>query len=247
MKFFLAAFSILSHALFAAESPPIHVGLYDDEGAAGKGVPRATELIGKEPGMKLTILKAEDIRAGKLSGLDVVMFTGGSGGKQGRNLADEGVKKLSDFVRNGGGYVGICGGAFLACDGFSWSAKIVNAKPISPKWRRGKGMMELELTKEGREIFPGMKDKFECLYHNGPVVHSAGNDLPALVPLAYFRTEVAENDAPAGIMKDTPAIAEGICGKGRVIMISPHPEQTPGLEPIIIQSVKRVAPRQEKP
>ena len=40
-----------------------------------------------------------------------------------------------------------------------------------------------------------------------------------------------------------PAIAEGECGKGHVIMISPHPEQTPGLEPIIVDAVKWVAPK----
>ncbi len=101
----------------------------------------------------------------------------------------------------------------------------------------------MELTEEGKKVFPNTKDKFQCLYHNGPVVKVANTDLAPLTPLAYFRTEVAENESPAGIMVNTPAIAEGKYGKGTVIAISPHPEQTPGLEPIIVDAVKHVAPK----
>ena len=227
----------------AEAQAPLRVALYDDAGSFGQGIPRAMELIGKEPGMKLSTITAEEIRKGKLGEFDVVLFTGGSGSKQGGALQPEGVKTVADFVKKGGGYVGICGGAFLACDGFSWSTNIINAKVISNKWKRGKATLQLELTDEGKKVFPALTEKFDCLYHNGPVVKPAGNELAAYTPLAYFRTEVAENDTPAGIMVNTPAIAEGICGEGHVIMISPHPEQTPGLETVIVQAVKRVAPK----
>ena len=35
-------------------------------------------------------------------------------------------------------------------------------------------------------------------------------------------------------MVNSPALVSGVCGKGRVILCSPHPEQTAGLEPLII-------------
>jgi hypothetical protein len=34
-------------------------------------------------------------------------------------------------------------------------------------------------------------------------------------------------------MVNSPAIAASRCGKGRVVFISPHPEQTPGLEDLV--------------
>jgi len=36
-------------------------------------------------------------------------------------------------------------------------------------------------------------------------------------PLAVFRTEVANNGAPPGVMINSPAIAAGRCGQGRVL------------------------------
>jgi hypothetical protein len=54
-------------------------------------------------------------------------------------------------------------------------------------------------------------------------------DLPDYTTLATFKTETAENDTPKGIQIDSPAILTGTFGKGRVVGISPHPEQTEGL------------------
>jgi len=41
------------------------------------------------------------------------------------------------------------------------------------------------------------------------------------------------NDSPAGLMVDSPAIATASYGRGRVVFVSPHPEQTPGLEDLV--------------
>ena len=55
--------------------------------------------------------------------------------------------------------------------------------------------------------------------------------------LAMFRSEVAKNNTPAGIMVNSPAIAAGHCGKGRVLFISPHPEQSRGMEDLVCRAV----------
>lgn len=57
-------------------------------------------------------------------------------------------------------------------------------------------------------------------------------------PLSVFRTEVAENDTPVGIMTGSPVVAAGESGKGRAIAISPHPEQTPGLDELVRNAVR---------
>src|SRR5262249_10090385 len=107
-----------------------------------------------------------------------------------------------------------------------------------------KGTVEMELTDKGREIFGASRGKLDVLYHNGPILApNASPDLADYEPLAVFRTEVAENGTPVGVMVGSPAIAAGSCGRGRVLCISPHPEQTKGLEDFVPRAVRWVAPQ----
>jgi hypothetical protein len=79
-------------------------------------------------------------------------------------------------------------------------------------------------------------------YENGPVIGPIQrDDMPPYRTLARFTSEVAENGSPPGIMTGAPAMAEGTFGKGRVIIFSPHPERTPGLERIVPLALVRLA------
>jgi hypothetical protein len=180
---------------------------------------------------------AEEIRGGALAQFDLVIFPGGSGSAEAAALGESGCEQVRQFVEQGGGYIGICAGAYLATSGFSWGLKILDAKTVSPKWRRGRGTVEIELTEEGRRVL-GADGRHDILYVNGPILMPADVDaLPDYVPLALFRTEVAENGTPVGAMTDSPAIVAGPCGSGRVLCFSPHPEQTEGLEGFLTRAV----------
>jgi predicted deacylase len=219
------------------------VALYDSEGSFGAGVKKVTEQLGKSPRVRLAIFKPEDFRAGKLEGYNVVIFTGGSGSKQGAAVGEDGRAKINQFVQNGGGYLGICAGAYLACENYTWGLKIIDAKTASPKWLRGKGNVQIELTDQGRAIFGDWQGAFTILYANGPILKPAEvESIPDFEPLAYFRTELAEHDTPKGIMVNSPAIVAGHFGKGRVICSSPHPEQTTGLEDFVPKAIQWLAP-----
>ena len=61
--------------------------------------------------------------------------------------------------------------------------------------------------------------------------------MPAYTPVSVFRTEMAENGTPAGLMVQSPAQAVGTFGKGRVFFSSPHAEATPGLENVIPRAI----------
>ena len=218
------------------------LALYDGGGVAGRGLPALTHLA-QRAGLTFTRIGPEDIEGGALAQFDVTVFSGGSGSAQASSLRKAGREAVRAFVEQGGGYVGICAGAYLATSRFTWGLRILDAK-TAPKWRRGKSMLRIELTDRGREILGA--DLFRnglayVLYQNGPV-YSPGEvaDLPDYEPLAFFRTEVAENETPPGAMTGTPAIAAGRCGKGRVLCFSPHPEQTPGLEDLVLRAVRWV-------
>lgn len=220
----------------------LRVALFDDYGSFGKGVPRCTELLQKAAGVKVTLVKPPLIREGGLKDFDVVIFTGGSGGKQAGTLGLIGREQVRRFVEAGGGYVGICAGNYLACDGFSWGVHVLDAKTKSSKWARGMGDVKIEFTPKGREILGMPEGILDIRYANGPVFDPGGDDAIAdFEPLAHFRSEFAKNGAPVGAQVNSPAMVAGSYGKGRVLCSSPHPEQQTGMEAFVERAVRWVA------
>ncbi|MES2595244.1 MAG: BPL-N domain-containing protein [Verrucomicrobiota bacterium] len=218
----------------------IRVALYDDSGSAGQGVPKVSEQLGKCSDIEVIKLNRDGIRAG-LDGYDVVIFTGGTSGRQANTIGVVGREQVRRFIKAGGGYVGICAGAYLACDGFSWGLKILDAKTPSPKWERGIAELKIESTDDGQKLL-GLPAETMVKYHNGPLLVPANNPaIPDFEPLTFFRTEIAKNGSPPDIMVNTPAVVQGQFGAGRVIVCSPHPEQSTGLDRWIEHAVRAVA------
>ena len=104
------------------------VALYASTGTGGAGVPRILGQLRSRKDIEIERVCIADIRAGALDQFDCVIFSGGSGGGQGRALGKSGRARVQRFVEDGGGYIGICAGAYLATSGFSWGLKILDAK-----------------------------------------------------------------------------------------------------------------------
>jgi glutamine amidotransferase-like uncharacterized protein len=225
-------------------APPndkLRIALYDDSGSAGKGVPSCSKQLSLCSDMEVVKFNASDIRAG-LDGYHVVIFSGGSGGKQANTIGLLGREQVRRFVEAGGGYIGICAGAYLACSGFKWSVPILDAKTPSSYWERGHGDLQLETNPLGQKLM-GLPAQSIVIYHNGPLLTPAKN--PAIADfeaLAYFRTEVSKTPKHAGLQINTPAMVQGSYGKGKVLVSSPHPEQTKGMETWLERAVRTVAP-----
>ena len=244
--FLLAGISLLICAapLATADEKPIRVALFNDDGAFGQGIPRITEQLGKVADIAVTKVTGKEIAEGVLKNFDVVIFSGGSGSKEAAALGDAGREDVRRFVREGGGYLGICAGAYLACTGFSWGVGVLNAKTVSSKWLRGKGDVEIEFTPLAPESAGLEVGKKTIRYANGPIITADKREgIAPFETLAFFRTELAEHDSPKGAMTDSPAIVRGVFGKGRVISSSPHPEQTAGMESFVENAVRWVAHR----
>jgi putative intracellular protease/amidase len=214
----------------------VNVALYDAGGTGGQGGSAVERILG-DAGMRVVRCGPEEIIAGTLKQFHLVVFPGGSGRREATALDAGGREAVRQFVQRGGAYMGICAGAYLCISGYDWSLGIFDAKPASPKWNRGAGMLKMELTPEGRPILGNRPGLLDVRYHNGPVITRANiGTLPDYEVLAYFRTEVAKNNTPAGVMVDSPAIAVARYGKGRVVFISPHPEQTRGVEDLVLRA-----------
>jgi glutamine amidotransferase-like uncharacterized protein len=238
-----ALFLCFACAHFAA-GKPIQVAVYEGMGCSGKGIPCVSDQLGTSPDFMVTKITAEQIRTGALKKFDVVMFTGGAAMTQSKALGTEGRDAVKKFVEHGGGYMGICAGAFLACDGYDWAIPVLDAKTVSPKWQRGEGTVKIELTELGQKVLGQTNKLFDIHYENGPIIKQAkSGSMPDFKPLAYFRTELAENGTPVGVMINAPAIVVSTCGKGRVVVTSPHPEQSKGLEGFVPAAVRWLAKR----
>jgi type 1 glutamine amidotransferase len=224
---------------------PIKVGIYRGPGAPRKGVDAIVKVMKPFPEATIVILSGEQVGTADINNFDVLVFPGGSGSGQSKGIGKAGVKNVREFVHSGGGYVGICAGAYLACSNFSWGLGILNAGTVPGNWRRGNAILELQLTDAGKPLLGDVNEAFKVRYHNGPILKPwTRQDLLPYTPLALFRTEVANNGAPVGVQIQSPAQAIGAYGKGRVFVSSPHPESTPGLENLIPRAIFWAAAQQ---
>ena len=232
------------HALLgdAGRDGALKVGMFSAKGVSGNG-PSSLERLLRE-GFDVRRFGARDVQDGALQQFDVVVFPGGSGSGQARALGSSGRERVRNFVQRGGGYVGICAGAYLAANNYEWSLDILDADVIDRKhWARGRGTVQLAWA-DGARAVVGAPSKGAVRYANGPIYARSGDAaLDDFVVLATYRSEINTNGAPEGVMLDAPAIVRGAFGKGRVVCSSPHPEQTEGLEEVVRQLIRAAARR----
>jgi glutamine amidotransferase-like uncharacterized protein len=227
---------------------PVRAAIYEGAGSQDSGIRDVERGITLLDGATITRLKAKDFSERNLGDFDVVIFSAGGATTQANSIGDAGRAKVREFVKRGGGYLGICAGAYLACAEFDWGLQLIAAETISDKWERGVATVQMQLTPAGRKAFGGIETPLRVAYENGPVIGPIEREgLPPYRTLATFATEVAQNGSPPGIMTGSPALAEARYGQGRVMIFSPHPERTPGLERLVpLATARLVAKKNEK-
>lgn len=213
----------------APAAAPIPVAMLIGDGVGGKGPDMIEETL-TGAGYKVTRVDAADVRAGKLKGAQVLIVPGGLSRTQATALGRDGREVIKKFVADGGGYVGLCAGCYLASSHYDWSLHLLPVKVVdSTNWERGIKRLAVELTPAGKEAFDHKEKDVKVQYHNGPVLAPVDGAEGKLIPLAVFREELTRKGAKEGLMLGTPAAVAGRYGKGWAIGISPHPEQTEGL------------------
>lgn len=229
------------------QRPPgeLRVAVYCGAGVGSGGPVRLEGLLQADKGTLARLVSPEGIRAGVLGQFDVVLFPGGTGKGTAEALGEDGRRAVERFVHGGGGYLGICAGAYLATSGYEWGLKILDARTVDSKhWKRGTGKVNIEMTAAGREILGAGEGEVPIYYANGPLLGPAGReDLADYTVWSHFRQEMRKNDAPEGVMMGTPAMIAAPYGKGRVVVFSPHPEATAGLKGFVGRAVRWTAGR----
>jgi hypothetical protein len=150
--------------------------------------------MGRRPGRCRFHLKSK---------FDLSIQPGGSGAGQGRHPGEDGPEAIRGFVKNGGGFVGICAGSCLASADYEWSLNILDEQVIDRKhWNRGQGTVEIAITDSRRRLLGTETPNVSILYAEGPVLASGNRpEIEDNETVVIFETEITENGAPEGVMK----------------------------------------------
>mmetsp|Transcript_10687 Transcript_10687/g.17474 ORF Transcript_10687/g.17474 Transcript_10687/m.17474 type:complete len:459 (-) Transcript_10687:85-1461(-) len=157
------------------EMPKIRVAMYSGPGATVRSKANIPKVLGcDEDKIVLTRLSGKHIHMLTRKYFDVVVFPGGGAARTIQDLRKKAkgvnvTQVLRRFVRNGGGYVGVCAGAFLA------GPRLLKLGPVYVDGLRGGGYFsELEIDNTIKETLLWNKslsaEKF--YYANGPIFPS---------------------------------------------------------------------------
>lgn len=213
----------------ARQEASVAVALFQAPGVAEDAYQATERALQVVEGIALRRVTPEEVRAGALDAHDVVIFTGGRGSVQGKALGPEGREAVRRFVRGGGGYIGICAGAYMALQGeaeFHKIAIVAGRHRTGDAWIRGIATVDVEPTDGSTPL--------RLHYANGPLFEKIEVDgIEPYTVLAVFRSEIAypRYGTHPGEMLGTPAVIASEYAAGRVVLFSPNPALGASNEP----------------
>lgn len=217
---FLLLLLVTQYQICVAKTPII--ALYSDRGVWEESV-QAAEKMFEWMGYTVELVKADYINKESLDNFSILCIPGGDMYKYDHDLSSRGKEKIKNFIRNGKGYIGICGGAYFASEKVVWQGNRLPMTPLGifPGTTKGPineivpypkcDMCELNIMDTTHPITRSELDSIWILYYWGPVLipnkdanitilsrYDKGNKEPAMVAFEY--------------------------GIGRVFLIGTHPE-----------------------
>ncbi len=194
----------------------------------------------KKQDLPFELIRADDVRAGCLDDYSFIFVPGGWSSNKLKALGDEGIEAIRGFVKDGGGYLGFCGGAGLATsDGLGLLD--VRRKPTTERVPSFSGRIRCKTQKH--DIWTGMPDsifhawwppQFGDLGKGISVLARYGKALPDSFSSDLNTGDVSRagnwieleqlykiNLDPSRIAGE-PAVIEGRYGEGKVILSLVH-------------------------
>ena len=211
----------------------LSVAYYDGEGTfepIDYTLPNLVEWMGCE----ITPIRGSDIQAGDLSEFDVLIWPGGHYPAYWGEVGLSGKTKIQEFVANGGGYLGICAGAYYACDYIVWMDDPAYPPPdykvegdeenldlfpgvawgpifeLADRPDPGYAVTQIDIINHTHPITQSLPDTYQIMYAGGPYFQLYTNSEYTILG-TYHQT-------------NTPAIATCTYDTGRVFLTGPHPE-----------------------
>jgi glutamine amidotransferase-like uncharacterized protein len=203
------------------EAAPAEVAIYDDSGCWTASV-IALDRMFHWMGYRVAHLDAEQIRRGGLDACRLLCVPGGDMYTYAQSLSTSGIQAVRGFIENGGGYIGVCGGAYFAAERVIWQGNRLPMASLDLFAGSAEGpidaivpypdsgMCRLAMVGLNHPILAGLPDSAWVLYYWGP----------------RFRPDPGANVTVLARYSavDEPAMLALDVGRGHVFLIGVHPE-----------------------
>lgn len=220
-----------------ASAGRIRVAVYDDDGSissSGHGPAWLRSQLEVDSQLRAKLICRADLLGGALQQADVLVVGGGSSRTQAKGLGPRGREMLRQFVDGGGGYVGICAGAFLAGQPRE-GRPYVGLLPVRSRGNSGSFVTPLEWYDS--PLGPARREPTK--YSNGPRLELQEN-AAGIEVWSRFATARAGEQSDEDLVGQ-PAVLGGRVGAGRVVVFSSHCERYPTAEGLLIGAVRWTA------
>ncbi len=243
------AVCVLANAVTKPETASrekLRVGVYADVGARGS-VLAYSRLAALSPDCEAKFIDGASVRAGALSGVDVLLMSGGSSVDISVSLGDEGRVALERFIREGGGYLGSCAGALLMMETAKYKGLGIIPYTRVEAPPRGGGTINTiwaDCARDLAGIEPGIHT---TTYHRGPVMtpcegHPRLGDFTVMARFGCnILTMRLDPDCPS--MGGYASCIAGKYGKGKVWVFSDHPEVNPHSMELVVGGIRYLTGR----
>jgi glutamine amidotransferase-like uncharacterized protein len=211
----------------------VKVAYYNGDGAWNVSETILSNMI-KWMGCSFTTVRGQDIQDGCLDDYDVLLWPGGHYPAYWGEVGLDGKAEIQEFVSGGGGYLGICAGAYYAADYMVWMDDDAYPPPD----------YKVEGDELNLDLFPGVAygPIFEIADRNTTYwamveinivnqTHPITQSMPNPMTMFYYGGPYLEpyDDANVSVLgvyniTGTPAIVACSYGEGRVFLIGPHGE-----------------------
>jgi hypothetical protein len=231
----------------AAEATPLKVAVFVDKGARGEGCYRWIELVSRMKGAEMLPVDGEGIRKGALDAADVLVVPGGRSVQEARSLGPEGRECVRAFVKRGGGYVGTCAGCCLLMEPApSHHPDMIHMIPYRFGPCGGETDISIAFNHRAEALAGIKKGRILLRYADGPVPQPSLPVADAQIEVvARYNGDVnAEGAGPRLSMAGQAAALAGTYGKGRIFVLSVHPEVDPSDHDILKGAFRYVSGRE---
>jgi hypothetical protein len=196
------------------------VAVFDDSGSMVSPVAYKYQLAQRQD-FVVEVVGAPEIRGGVLDRVDVLLVGGGKTTPQSNALGKEGLQAIQAFVRRGGGYLGICAGAYLASQSRSYCQHL-DLLPFDTQNTSVTGAQAVTWQKNPL----GLAHGDQGLMLGGPLLIPRPESGEKLTVWASF-TENGLEGSKVIPLKNTPMAISGRFGAGKVLVFSTHCESSP--------------------
>lgn len=197
------------------------VALYSDRGTWNESVIALKNMF-QWTNQIVQIIDARYINERELNDFSIICFPGGDMYQYSQDITSLGKEKIRNFIRNGGGYLGVCGGAYFASDKVVWRGTELIMTPLRLFQGTAKGpsheiipypdyiMCNVNIVNATHPITRDHLDNEWMLYYWGPFF-LPDKDVDVIILGNYDKI-------------DQPAMIAFDYGYGKVFLIGTHPE-----------------------